>query len=97
MSYQLLKSTRPSKKYSIRSPVGKAIHFGANGSEDYTTHKDTARKQNYINRHAKREDWTETGLQTAGFWSRWLLWNKPSIKESVEDIEKTFSIKIEYT
>ena len=59
---------------------------------DFTIHKDEARKQRYINRHKKNENFTISGKDTAGFWSRWLLWNKPTIKESYSDIKKRLKI-----
>jgi hypothetical protein len=55
-------------------------------------HHDDYRKANYIRRHKEREDWTKQGIMTAGFWSRYLLWNKPTLKESLEDIKKRFDI-----
>jgi hypothetical protein len=62
---------------------------------DFTIHKDEERKQRYIKRHEKNEEWGKSGIDTAGWWSRWLLWNKPSIKESyqdLQDIKKRFNI-----
>ena len=44
----------------------------------------------YINRHKNIENWTNSGINTAGFWFRWLLWKKPTIKASYEDIKKRF-------
>ena len=83
-------ATDKTHKYFIITSSGKKIRFGAKGYEDYTTHGDDIRKQNYIARHQKREDWTKSGLDTKGFWSFWLLWNKPSIQESYEDIKQRF-------
>jgi hypothetical protein len=77
-------------KYFIMTKSGKHIYFGAVGYSDFTIHKDPDRKQRYINRHDKNENWTKSGIDSAGFWSRWLLWNKPSIKASYEDIKKRF-------
>ena len=77
-------------KYFIMTKSGKHIYFGAVGYSDFTIHKDPDRKQRYINRHEKNENWTKSGINSAGFWSRWLLWNKPSIKASYEDITKRF-------
>jgi len=93
----LTKSTLSGKKYmvKIKQKNGncKIVHFGASGYSDYTKHKDKERKERYIARHKKRENWTKTGVTTAGFWSRWLLWNKPSLYASKKDIEKRFLIK----
>ena len=77
-------------KYYIITKNEKKIYFGAAGYSDFTIHKDPERKQRYINRHEKNENWTKSGIDSAGFWSRWLLWNKPSIKSSYQDIKKRF-------
>jgi Family of unknown function (DUF5754) len=79
------------KKYSIRI-FNKKINFGDSNYEDYTQHKDDRRKQLYIQRHKKREDWNNPS--TAGFWSRWLLWNKPTLQEAKRDILTKFHIKV---
>ena len=73
---------------------GHPIYFGANGYSDYTKHKDKERLERYIGRHKHNENWGKDGIKTAGFWSRWLLWNKPTIKKSVKDVERRFNIKI---
>jgi len=60
------------------------------GASDYTKHKDEERKQRYIDRHKKNEDWTKTGVKTAGFYSKHVLWNKPTLQASIDDINKKF-------
>ena len=80
----LSKSDRAAKKYMVRLN-NKTIHFGASGYDDYTTHKDPQRKARYLARHRNNEDWNDP--ETAGFWARWLLWNKPSIKDSIADLK----------
>ena len=61
------KSDRPDKKYFIITNDNKKIYFGQASSSDFTLHKDEARKQRYINRHKKNENWNNK--DTAGFWS----------------------------
>ena len=51
-------------------------------------------KNRYNNRHKINEDWTKNGIFTAGFWAKWILWNKPTLQESVADVEKRFYFKI---
>jgi len=97
MKYTIEPSSRAAKKYMVKSSDGKVIHFGGAGYDDYTTTRDEKKKKNYIARHAPREDWTRNGMNTAGFWSRWVLWNEPSIKESIKDIEERYGIKIRRT
>ena len=77
-------------KFYIVTKTEKKVYFGAAGYSDFTKHKDEERRQRYIQRHEKNEDWSKSGIDTAGFWSRWLLWNKTTIKESYEDIKKRF-------
>lgn len=89
----LKKSSNPEKKYMVT--IGdKTVHFGATGYSDYTKHKDPERRERYVTRHQKRENWTKSGITTAGFWSLWLLWNKPTLKDSIADTERRFKIKI---
>ena len=93
IKYHPYKSDKPGKKYFIITESNKKVYFGDVGYEHYSDgHKDEARKQRYINRHKNNENWTKLGIDTAGFWSRWLLWHLPTIKESYMDIKKRFNI-----
>ena len=94
MEYILQRSEKKGKKWNITTLRGKSIHIGARGYQDYTEHKDKERKLRYLKRHFKRENWGPSGKETAGFWSRWLLWNKPSMSESIDNIEKRFGVRI---
>ena len=69
------------------------IHFGAKGYEDFTTSDPKireAKKDAYIKRHQVREDWNNP--YTAGALSRWILWNKPTIKASITDYKRRFNL-----
>ena len=91
----LKKSARSDKKFT--AVVGDTqVHFGTVGYSDYTKHKDDERKERYIKRHHARENWTKSGVKSAGFWSRWVLWNKPNLEQSIKDTEQKFGIHIEY-
>jgi hypothetical protein len=95
----LKKSTRKNKKMMaiITKPgLKKTIHFGAIGYSDYTKHKSNDRKERYISRHKPRENWGKSGLLTAGFWSKHILWNKPSLVSSIKDTSNKFNIKIKH-
>jgi hypothetical protein len=96
MIYKLSPSTNKNKKWKIETDT-KTVHFGASGYEDYTIHKDEDRMKRYISRHKNNENWGKSGIGTAGFWSRWLLWNKSSLSASIKDTEKRFNIKITKT
>ena len=99
------KSEHPEKKYvaefSITSAktntkTKKRIHFGANGMGDYIKFSKMSNKtgdehkERYLNRHKKREDWNNP--LTAGALSRWVLWNKRSLRESISDFKSRFNL-----
>lgn len=92
--YTLGKSSRKEKKWSIILPDNKVIHFGSSAHSDYTIHKDSDRRNRYLARHKKKENWREDGMDTAGFWSRWLLWNEDSLPKSIKSTERKFGIQI---
>lgn len=94
-TYILTKSDNHKKKFMVYLPNNKKIHFGSRQHSDYTIHKDPIRRELYIGRHKKNEDWNN--LNTAGFWSKWILWNLPSLFDSIKDTERKFNIKIIYT
>jgi hypothetical protein len=79
------------KKYRAQFSDGTHTDFGASGYSDYTKHKDPSRMKRYLDRHRKREDWNN--LKSAGALSRYILWNKPSLKASVADYKKRLSSK----
>lgn len=98
INVELHKSTNKNKKYMvvIKTKDGvKTVHFGAKNYSDYTQHKDYDRMKRYTARHIKNESWKKSGLKTAGFWSKHILWNKPGLRESIKDMEKRFGIKIQ--
>jgi Family of unknown function (DUF5754) len=101
------RSHRPEKKFDAvfikygkcpktrknNGPCGKEkiVSFGAAGMSDYTKHKNATRKQRYIKRHSGMgENWEQP--DTPGALSRWILWNKPSFKDSVADYRRRFSL-----
>ena len=77
-------------KYYIITESGKKVYFGAVGYSDFTIHKDEERKKRYIERHKNRENWSKSGIDTPGFWSKWYLWSKPTKKEAYNYIKSHF-------
>lgn len=92
----LRESTNPEKKFMVTIFNGrkKTLHFGDSEYEDYTIHKDPERLKKYDSRHTSRENWKKSGLHSAGFWSKWILWNQPSLNKSITHTEKKFNIII---
>lgn len=89
--YQLIKLNNHNKKYLVITPEGKRIRFGDSRYEDYTTHKDRRRRENYLKRHSKED---HTDLTKAGTWSRYILWEKKTIREAIKHMQDLFDIKI---
>ena len=86
MEVIIKKSSKKGKKFKAVIDGKKTIHFGAEGYSDFTIHKDEERKQRYINRHKKRENFNDP--LTASFYATNVLWNKPTLKQSIADINK---------
>ena len=78
-------SDDPDKKYMVtferETGRSKTIHFGQRGADDYTKTKDSAQRKRYLDRH-KKEDWSSKNVESAAWWSRWFLWEKPSKTEA---------------
>ena len=90
MGVVLTKSKKPDKKYDARINGTKTVSFGQKGASDFTKHKNTYRKDRYIDRHKNNEDWAKSGAKSAGSYSKHVLWNKPTLKASIDDINKRF-------
>ncbi len=84
----LKKSSNPRKKYDAVIDGKKTVSFGATGYSDFTKHKDEERKERYIARHKVNQNWKDH--ETAGFYAKNILWNKPTIEASVQDTNKKF-------
>lgn len=92
----LQKSPNPLKKFRVTfSDTGKHVDFGQKGYSDYTIHKDPERMKRYLNRHRKMgENWTLRGKNTAGWWSRWLLWSRPSLQAAIAFVSRRLRTRI---
>ena len=94
----LQKSNKKEKKFmvTIFKPNGnkKIVHFGATGYSDFTIHKDPERMKRYDIRHKSRENWTKSGIDSPGFWSKWILWSAPSLDGAIKKTASKFNLTI---
>ena len=95
MKVDIKKSTNQKKKLMAIFYEGdkiKTVHYGASGYTDYIkSGGDDERKKRYIARHSNgKEDWNM--YMTPGSLSRWILWSKPTLKESIKDYKKMFNL-----
>jgi hypothetical protein len=67
-------STRKGKKFMVKTPEDKWVHFGALGYEDFTKHKDTARRDRYLKRSTKIKGNWKNNLYSPNNLSINILW-----------------------
>jgi hypothetical protein len=103
MFVEIKKSTKPKKKlmavfYDDTKKKIKTLHFGSKPNKDFTIYskelnkKDAEKKkENYIKRHEVRENFNN--FMSSGSLSRWVLWNKPNLNDSIRDYKKRFKLK----
>lgn len=92
-TYYLHRSDKKNKKYYVVGPNSKKkIYFGAAGYSDYTKNKSDIKRNAYIARHKVNENFND--LNSAGAWSRWILWEKKSLNEAIKNMERKFNIVI---
>ena len=68
----------------------KVVHFGQSGSSTFIDHKDEKKKSAYLARHKANENWNDP--TSAGALSRYILWNKPTMRASIADFKKRFNV-----
>ena len=95
MKVVLKPSTRKIKKYMAiffdkNGKKVKTTHFGQRNASDYTKHKNDDRKNLYLKRHRKRENWED--YKSAGSLSRYILWNHKSLEKSFADYKNRFNL-----
>ena len=81
-------SKKADKKFDAIIDGKKTVSFGSSQHSDFTKHKDPERKQRYLDRHKARENWNDP--TTAGALSKHVLWSKPTLTESVRDMNTRF-------
>ena len=91
----IIPSTRKDKKLMAIFAVGDKIvktHFGSKFSETFIDHNNPLKKANYIKRHKALGTENYNDPLTASSLSLYLLWNKPTFEESLEDFKERFNV-----
>jgi hypothetical protein len=68
----------------------KTTHFGAAGMDDFTKTNNKEQKERYLARHKANENWNDP--TSAGALSRYVLWNKPTLRSSITDFKNKFNL-----
>ena len=90
MDIVIKKSQNPNKKFDAIVNGTKKVSFGAKGYQDYTMHHDPERKDIYIKRHSN-ENWSKSNVASPAWLSRFILWEKPSLKSAIVNANKKYS------
>ena len=95
---EITKSNRNDKRFQavFTDDDGKKIkttQFGLKNAVKgtYIDHKDKKLKENYLKRHKKNENWNN--FMSAGSLSRYILWNKKTYQQSLDNYKKIFKLK----
>ena len=87
----ITQSDRKDKRYMATFHNGTKVHFGQKNGQTYIDHGDKEKRDAYLKRHQKNEDWN--GPYTAGASSRWILWgDSKNINANISDFKKRFSL-----
>lgn len=83
------KSTRAGKRFMATYANGKVVHFGQAGGQTYIDHGDKAKREAYLARHKKRENWNDPF--SAGSLSKFITWGESTdINKNIEAFKKRF-------
>ena len=87
----ITQSDRKDKRYVATFDNDVKTHFGLKNGQTYIDHLDKAKRDAYLKRHQKNEDWTNP--YTAGALSRWILWgDSTNINKNISDFKKRFNV-----
>jgi len=104
---KIVKSSKAEKKYDayfkLDNGKEKVISFGSSSMRDFTLINDknsefylpkvldrNVVKTSYLRRHRARENWSN--FLTAGSLSRWLLWDRKTLKASIANFKRKFKL-----
>jgi len=104
MRVKIIRSPNRKKKFRAVLEDGRTVDFGASGYSDYTKH---IPKRTIAEREPKKiqemmldvtssdkENWKLSGIDGAGFWSRWYLWGHPTFEGAKKIITRKFGVVI---
>lgn len=104
---KIVKSSKAAKKYDayfkLDNGKEKVVSFGSSSMRDFTLINDknsefylpkvldrNVVKASYLRRHRARENWSN--FLTAGSLSRWILWDRKTLKASIAKFKRKFKL-----
>ena len=86
-----LKNKKYDAIFSFQNQNPLIVPFGQKGYSDFTSNHSVIKKNNYIKRHQKRENWDNPF--SPGALSMFLLWHTDDLKLNIELFKKRFVFK----
>ena len=86
MEIVISESKKPDKKF-VRFDNKKTVSFGEKEASDFKNIK-INNEQSDMLIGTQNEDWTKSGVKAAGWMSKHVLWNKPTLHASVADTNR---------
>lgn len=93
MKVKLMRSPLPTKKWRMVFPRIGHTDFGHPDYQDFTTHKDEARRAKFLNRFRGMIERYADDPTSPMTLSHLILWNKPTIEDSFRDYKKRFGLR----
>ena len=89
--YILKKSNQKGKRFVIIMQ-GMKHHFGSDVGKTFIDGRTQSERENWIKRHSVNKNWNNK--HSGIFFSRYLLWTEPTLKEAIKNLEKLLNVKI---
>ncbi len=77
--------------YDDEGKKKKSVHFGYKGGSTFIDHKNEDTKNAWLARHIVRG--TFEIYDTPSALAKWVLWNKRTLQESIQDYKRKFNLK----
>ena len=88
----LTRSNLPGRRFKVVVNT-RCLHVGSDNNA-FVDHKNKSLQKKYLLKFGRFNQWCLSGVCTSSFWNRWLLWNRETVEESIEDIRERFGITI---
>lgn len=94
MKVSITPSDRAEKRYKAvftdTDNSKKTVHFGYKNGSTYIDHKKKDKKEAWVKRHSVRGTFND--YKSASSLAYHILWNKPTLQESIKDYKNKFNL-----
>jgi hypothetical protein len=91
--YTLSPSTRKGKRFALKTPEGKTLHFGSAVGQTFVDHGDVRKKSAWFARHKTNPNWNNKNSPI--YYARHLLWGDwDDLRKNIKALDKKDGIHI---